>query len=190
MSNKLSDEIESLCFLVQGGQKEQNGQEEQDGQRIPLWPYVVAVTGHRFFAKPKEVKGLPGYKLETIKNAFRKELESLARLWKDSCKGVNAPLILLTGLSDGADQLAAEVALEDTFKYDLNVKVVAVLPMEEQLFKLTVKDKKKFEFLIDQAYLKYELPLLEKSTAYRRKITDVDNRKTDKYREKQYKFLG
>lgn len=209
MSNKLSNEIESLCFLVlknlkeqdgqgeQGGQKKQDGQKVQNDQRIPLWPYVVAVTGHRSFAKPGEVEGSPGYERETIKNAFKKELEQMALLWKKSCnkkswlckyKDVNAPFILLTGMADGADQLAAEAALE--LPVDLNVKVVAVLPMEEELFKRTVKDKEKFKSLIDQVYLKYELPLLNTSKSYRDKIADVDNRQYDKLREKQYKFLG
>ena len=98
MNNSLSKEIESLCVL------------KQDDQDIPLWPYVVAVSGHRTFAKPGEVEGLPGYELETIKKTFKKELEDLASLWKESCNGVNAPLILLTGMAEGADQLVVEAA--------------------------------------------------------------------------------
>ena len=199
MKNALSSKIEPLCFLVQNNPKVQDGQGEQDGQRIPLWPYVVAITGHRSFAKPGEVEGLPGYDRETIKNAFRKELEQMALLWKKSCnkkswlfkyKEVNAPLILLTGMADGADQLAAEVALEDKFKLDLNVKVVAVLPMDKELFRLTITDKKQFDSLLKRVYLTYSLPLPDNSDKYRAKIADVDNHKYDKLREKQYKFLG
>lgn len=181
----LPPEIESLCFL------------KQDDKRIPLWPYVVAVTGHRFFAKPGEVEGMPGYDRETIKNAFRKELEALAQLWKEKCnkeswwrknKKVNAPLILLTGMADGADQLAAEVALE--LPPELNVKVVAVLPMEKELFRLTLTDKERFDSLLKRVYMTYALPLPDNSVEYRAKIADVDNRNTDCLRDKQYNNLG
>lgn len=185
MKNTLPPEIESLCFL------------KQDDKRIPLWPYVVAVTGHRFFAKPGEVEGMPGYDRETIKNAFRKELEALAQLWKEKCnkeswwrknKKVNAPLILLTGMADGADQLAAEVALE--LPPELNVKVVAVLPMEKELFRLTLTDKERFDSLLKRVYMTYALPLPDNSVEYRAKIADVDNRNTDCLRDKQYNNLG
>ena len=122
MKNSLPFEIESLCF------------QELDGKKIPVWPYVAAVTGHHTFAKPDEVEGLPGYDRETIKKAFQKELEQMARRWKESCnkkftlfkhKEVNAPFILLTSLVEGADQLAAEAAVE--LPKDLNVKVVIIL---------------------------------------------------------------
>ena len=185
MKNTLAQEIESLCF------------ENRNGQKVPLWPYVVAVTGHRSFAKPGEVEGLPGYDRETIKAAFRHELEQMARRWKKACnkkfwlfkyKDVNAPFILLTGMADGADQLAAEVALE--LPAELNVKVAAILPMDKELFRLTIDDKERFDSLLKRVYLTYSLPLPDNSAEYRAKIADVDNHDTDELREKQYNNLG
>lgn len=180
MKNTLPKEIESLCV------------QNLNGQKIPLWPYVAAVSGHRTFAKPGEVEGLPGYDRETIKKAFRNELESLARLWKDSCRGVDAPFILLTGLAEGADQLAAEVALE--LPEDLNVKVAAILPMEKDLFKLTLSEENQtqFENLYNSSYLAYSIPLPEgcNTAEYRARLADVNNPDTEPLRQKQYDTLG
>ena len=185
MKNTLAHEIESLCF------------ENRNGQKVPLWPYVVAVTGHRSFAKPGEVEGLPGYDRETIKAAFRHELEQMARRWKKACnkkswlfkyKDVNAPFILLTGMADGADQLAAEVALE--LPPELNVKVAAILPMDKELFRLTISDKERFDSLLKRMYMTYALPLPDNSAEYRAKIADVNNHNTDCLRDKQYNNLG
>ena len=176
MNNTLLPEIESLCIQNIGSRK------------VPLWPYVVAVTGHRFFAKPGEVEGLPGYNPETIKNTFRNELEQMALQWKKACGKVNAPFLLLTGMADGSDQLAAEVALE--LPAELNVKVAAVLPMDKELFRLTLNDKERFDSLLKRVYLTYSLPLPDNSPQYRAKIADVTNHDTDCLREKQYNNLG
>ena len=185
MKNALPPEIESLCVL------------EQDGQKVPLWPYVAAVSGHRSFAQSGDIAGYPGFDREAIKNTFRNELENLARLWKDSCRGVNAPLILLSGMAEGADQLAVEVALELSSNSDYNIKVVAVLPMEEELFKLTLSEenRKHFEDLYNQAYVKYSLPLQKEPENpeyidYCSKLADVDNSDTEPLRQEQYKKLG
>lgn len=176
MKNTLPPEIESLCI------------QKLDGQNVPIWPYVAAVTGHRSFARPGEVEGLPGYERETIKKAFQHELEQMARQWKKACGSVNAPFILLTGLADGADQLTAEAALE--LPEELNVKLAAILPMEKDLFRLTVSDKKRFDSLLERAYVTFALPLLDDSPEYRSQAADVDNPDTEPLRQMQYKELG
>lgn len=176
MKNTLAPEIESLCF------------EERNGQKVPLWSYFASVTGHRSFAKPGEVEGLPGYDRETIKAAFRHELEQMANQWKEACYNVNAPFILLTGMADGADQLAAEAALE--LPAELNVKVAAILPMDKELFRLTIVDKERFDSLLKRVHLTYALPLPDNSAEYRAKIADVNNKDTDELRNLQYKTQG
>ncbi|MBR0237492.1 MAG: hypothetical protein IJQ39_05335 [Thermoguttaceae bacterium] len=183
MNYSLPKEIESLCVL------------KQDGQDIPLWPYVVAVSGHRTFAKPGEVEGLPGYELETIKKTFKKELEDLARLWKESCNGVNAPLILLTGMAEGADQLVVEAARE--LPADLNVKVIAILPMEKSVFMRTLSKENlgKFEELLESVHMTYALPMKKNPgdkgyEEYIAQLTDVDNPDTEDLRQAQYEKLS
>ena len=178
MNNTLPKEIESLCV------------EKLNGQNVPLWPYVAAVTGHRSFASPGEVDGLPGYKTETITTAFHHELEQMARQWKKACGSVNAPFILLTGMAEGADQLAAEVALE--LPDDLNVKVAAILPMEQDLFRLTIteENRKRFDSLMERSHLTFSLPMLVDSPEYRAQLADVDNPATEPLRRKQYDMLG
>ena len=176
MKDTFPKEIESLCI------------QNLNGQDVPMWPYVAAVTGHRSFARPGEVEGLPGYERETIKKAFQHELEQMARQWKKACGPVNAPFILLTSLADGADQLAAEVAL--ALPEELNVKVAVVLPMEKDLFRLTVTNKKQFDSLLECVYATFSLPLLDDSPEYRSQLADVDNPDTELLRKKQFKELG
>jgi len=82
-------------------------------------PIVLAVTGHR---------DIPAADLPTLKEAIATAIRELQRLYPDT------PLVMLNGLAEGADQLAAEVAVE------LNVELGAVLPMSIKEYEQDFKD--------------------------------------------------
>lgn len=147
--------ITSLCYS------------EPDWKGFPVYPYVVAFTGHRDIidksdednrVKQDKVDGVRKYTEVEIKTRFKEELEELAKLWKKKSGGI-APLILLTGLAEGSDQIVAQAALE---LKDLNVKVIAVLPMDRDTFELTIESEnaqQKYRNLLKQVDDIYELPL-------------------------------
>jgi hypothetical protein len=86
----------------------------QSGMRSALLPLVLGVTGHRDLC-PEQIPEL------------RRQVQQMLRLiqqqWTQSQEGAGAPIILLSELAAGADQLVAEVALEN------GLEVIAVLPM-------------------------------------------------------------
>jgi hypothetical protein len=84
--------------------------------RIPL---PIAVTGHR---------DLHPDQLPAVRRALAGVFSALARAHPHS------DLLLLTGLAEGADRLAAEVASEG------GIDVVGVLPMPEALYRATFGD--------------------------------------------------
>ena len=171
-NNPLS--LASLCYT------------ERNGKRIPVFPYVIAFTGHREFAMPGNDKGLPGYTEEEIKNRFKNELEELAKLWKKKSGGF-APLILLTGLAEGADQIVAQAALE---LKDLNVKVIAVLPMNSDIFRETIKSdtgKEKFTELLQKIETRIELPLEDRVLGHEDELKKTHDLSTEWYRQIQYR---
>ncbi|MBR4752870.1 MAG: hypothetical protein IK077_14030 [Thermoguttaceae bacterium] len=115
----------------------------------PIFPYVVAVTGHRdCFNNDDSVPACQSYAKDQIKGVFREQLMGLVDVWEKAC-GFPTPFILLTGMADGADQLAAEVALESDFK-KRGVRVLAVLPMKEAAFRETVDDKDNYDNLLSE----------------------------------------
>ena len=172
-SNRDPFSFTSLCYS------------EQKGTRIPVYPYVVAFTGHRDFAKPGELDGFRGYTEDDVKNQFKNELKRLATSWKEKSKGC-APLILLTGLADGTDQIVAQAALE---LKDLNVKLIAVLPMDRDTFELTLnaKNKQTYRDLLDQAYDIYELPLKPELIGHEKELKE-DAPQAEDYRRIQYRY--
>ena len=96
-------------------------------KQINKLPVIVGVTGHR-----NVVKG----DYHDVFNEIRKVLEEIAGL----CKTKNAPsqaspIVLLTGLAQGADMLAAKVARE------IQIPYVAVLPCELEQFKKSFDDE-------------------------------------------------
>ncbi len=112
-------------------------------EKIPVYPYVVALTGHR------------DAHTESVKETAQKQLHALAQAWDKACdaKALNnylcnkscknncisklcdstrktAPLIVLIGLNDGkSGKLWSDIAfyLRDIKKF--NIKVVAVTSM-------------------------------------------------------------
>ncbi|MEM1081503.1 MAG: hypothetical protein AAGH65_07960, partial [Pseudomonadota bacterium] len=95
-------------------------------------PLVVAVTGHR---------DLVDVEVEGIRSAIQQLFECLIRDYPDR------ELQLLTPLAEGADQLAAEVALE------LGCSVIALLPMSVAAYRNDFKGDERmaaFERLLNQ----------------------------------------
>ncbi|MGE3800199.1 MAG: hypothetical protein AB7H80_04200 [Candidatus Kapaibacterium sp.] len=92
----------------------------------------------------------------------------------------HSPIELLSPLAEGADQLAAEVALE------CNIRLIVPLPMPVDLYKSDFKTPEvlaKFESLIGQAASSYELPLAKG-------ISIEDVREEGESRNHQYGVLG
>lgn len=93
-------------------------------------PVVVGVTGHRDIAPDDPA----------ISALVRKELRRIARAYP------GAPLLILSGLAEGADRLVAEVAREE-FDADL----WAILPLPDALYegdfakRASVKDYKRLK---------------------------------------------
>jgi hypothetical protein len=79
-----------------------------------LIPFLVAVTGHRDL-RPQDLDRLR-HEVRTVFAGMRLRMP-------------NTPILLLTGLAEGADQLVAEVALEQ------DVVLVAALPMPVDVYK-------------------------------------------------------
>ena len=104
-----------------------------------LIPFVVAVTGHRDL-RPQDETALRG-EVGKILAGMRDRMPS-------------TPLLLMSGLAEGADQLAAEVALEH------GAFLLAVLPMPLNAYKRTmsVTAQTKLEQLRSQAALEMVLP--------------------------------
>jgi len=103
-------------------------------------PIVIAVSGHRDLID----QDLPG-----IKDAVHQKLLDI----KNTAAGV--PIILLSGLAKGADQLVAELAL------GLGLNVVAVLPMPKDDFLEDFQDEAErqyFENLYQSCHSHIELP--------------------------------
>jgi hypothetical protein len=82
-------------------------------------PYVIAATGHR---------DLGADDLEPLRTAVKTILSGMRK------RMPNTPLILLDGLAEGADQLIAQVALEE------GVSVIATLPMPIEIYRETMSE--------------------------------------------------
>jgi hypothetical protein len=84
-----------------------------------LVPFVIAETGHRDL-RPQDLDELRDRVREVFTSAHKRM--------------PSTPLVLLTGLAEGADQLVAEVALEQ------GVAVAAVLPMPIDVYRTTMSE--------------------------------------------------
>ena len=101
---------------------------------------MVAATGHR---------DLLSADIDHLKNLVRNVLVELA----DSMP--STPLLVLTGLADGADQLVAQVALEN------GIDFAAVIPMPLALYSEQMSDdgQRGLRRLYEKAALKIHLPM-------------------------------
>ena len=107
-------------------------------------PLIIGVTGHRDL-RPADIASL--------EDAVRNEFERLQREYPAT------PLVLLSGLAEGADRLAARMALES------GMKLIAVLPMPIASYETDFDSDslKEFHSLLDAAEHFFEMPLMEGS---------------------------
>jgi hypothetical protein len=105
-----------------------------------LIPFLVAVTGHR---------DLRSQDLDLLRQEVRAIFSGMRR------RMPNTPLMLLTGLAEGADQLVAEVALEQ------NVLLAAAIPMPVDIYKeqMAEEAQKKLDSLLALSVLQIMIPL-------------------------------
>ena len=103
-------------------------------------PFVVAATGHR---------DLLSADIDQLKDSVRSVLVELA----DSIP--STPLLVLTGLAEGADQLVAQVALE------IGIDFAAVIPMPIGLYseQMSNNGQRELHCLYEKAALKIHLPM-------------------------------
>lgn len=112
------------------------------GQCGPV-PLIVGVTGHR---------DLEPDQLDQLRARVREILTEL----KQTCP--NTPLVVLSPLIDGADQLVAEVALDEAFGAEL----IAVLPWPRNILPNSLPrggDRERFERLLLRATHVIAMPL-------------------------------
>jgi hypothetical protein len=83
-----------------------------------LLPLILGVTGHRDLC-PEAIPEL--------RRKVQQTMRLIQQQWNQSQKGASAPVMLLSALAAGADQLAAEVALEE----GLELIVTLPMPLEE-----------------------------------------------------------
>jgi hypothetical protein len=105
-----------------------------------LIPFLIAVTGHRDL-RPQDL------------DLLRQEVRAIFSGMRSRMP--NTPLILLTGLAEGADQLVAEVALEQ------DVLLAAAIPMPVPIYKeqMTEEAQKKLDVLLALSALQIMIPL-------------------------------
>jgi hypothetical protein len=129
-----------------------------------LIPYLIGVTGHRDL-RTQDIVPLE-LAVQSVIEDLRKRLPS-------------TPVILLSGLAAGADQLAARVALR------CGVSLAAVLPMPDAIYKTTMdkKGRECFDRLLPRASLTIRLPLAAG-------VTDELLAESEKARAGQYEALA
>lgn len=106
-------------------------------------PLVLGVTGHRDLRKEDE---------EPLKKQLRVIFDELAE------SNPHTPLQLLSGLAEGADRLAAGVALE------CGVALIACLPMEKTAYLddfPALDSRREFQALLERSLRVVELPWVE-----------------------------
>ncbi|MEI8135298.1 MAG: hypothetical protein WCH46_09555 [bacterium] len=128
-------------------------------------PIAIAVTGHRDL-RPQDIPILEA-QVEKIFSQLEQEHSS-------------SPLVLLSSLAEGADRLAARIALKR------GIKLVCPLPMPRALYEddfSSEESKKDFADLLDKSDEWFELPLLSGSS-----YEDIS--KPGELRNHQYAFVG
>ena len=111
-----------------------------------LAPLVIGITGHRDIREQDR---------EALKGAIKKILIDLENQYPST------PLVLLSALAEGADRLAADVALSKDIKGELFVPLPMPQAAYEQDFERDSLDK--FRNLLSQAKCSFALPFVGKN---------------------------
>ena len=108
---------------------------------LTLIPFVIAVTGHRDL-RPQDL-ALLEVEVRSVFATMRAQVMP------------SRPIILLTGLAEGADQFVAEIGLKES------ILIAAVLPMPLGIYRKHIAHdaRGKFDELLSAAFLKFQLPL-------------------------------
>src|SRR5258706_6774707 len=131
-----------------------------------LAPLVIGITGHRDIRDQDR---------EALKEATRKILIDLEN------KYPSTPLVLLSALAEGADRLAADVALSNDVKGELFVPLPMPQAAYEQDFEGDSLDK--FRELLSRAKCSFALPFVEKNN-------EASIRGKNPQRDLQYESVG
>jgi hypothetical protein len=132
---------------------------------IPPLPLVIGVSGHR------DLRGEDREPLEARVRQIFAELQN---------RCPHTPLLLLSPLAEGADQLVARVALEK------GVRLIVPLPMPQALYEedfQTEASRDEFNTLLHQAQWCLELPLLQDTR-------EEEVREPGPARDRQYAQVG
>jgi hypothetical protein len=105
-----------------------------------LIPFVIGATGHRDL-RPED--------LSQLRDRVKQVLQELAARLKAT------PLLLLSGLAEGSDQLIAEVAVS----LGIDLFVVLPMPLDIYLDTMGTAGRQNFQLLYDRATIKIDLPL-------------------------------
>jgi hypothetical protein len=129
----------------------------------PAIPLVLAITGHRDLREED---------LPTIENRLHGIFEDLRR------KYPNTPVRLLSPLAEGADRVAARVALDE------GAELVVPLPLPRDLYEEDFPDsRQEFEALLQKASAVFEIAIAPGNT--------VENiQEYGSHRDRQYQQVG
>jgi hypothetical protein len=99
-----------------------------------LIPIVIGVTGHRYLPPQDEL-------------SLRLAIEQTLARFELACP--NSPLVLITGMAEGADRLAARCAFERGPRWQVGA-VLALAPEEFEKDFETIESKQEFRDLLDR----------------------------------------
>lgn len=117
-------------------------------ESLELFPVLVGVTGHRDLIDDVSM-------ISQLKGSITEEFRQLKSNYPD------CPIILVTGLAEGADRLAVNAVRELEIA---DIKYAAVLPMPKSEYEKDFNDAKsllEFRELWQKAEYKIELPILD-----------------------------
>lgn len=146
---------------------EERSTELEEVSRVPL---VVGVSGHVDLQDP-----------EATRSAVKEVLEKLSSSYPST------PIYVMTALAEGADRLAAHVALE------LGLRILCPLPMKKELYMADFgpggdtqpsESQKEFLDLLNKSFYSYEVPLPKDVTSAQVAVKDSGER------NRQYAALG
>jgi hypothetical protein len=106
-------------------------------------PITIGITGHRD-VRPED--------MPVIEESLHKVFRDIGRMCPHS------PIYIITALAEGADRIAAKVAL------DLGMRIIAPLPMRRELYEKDFSSPEsmvEFEELLSESEEWFELPLLD-----------------------------
>jgi hypothetical protein len=115
---------------------------EEATSHRPL-PLVIGITGHRDLREQDRP-----VLSESLRTIFRELREQYP----------HTPFLLITALAEGADRLAAEIALE------FDSEMIVPLPFRRELYEAdfeTAQSRAEFDSLLDRTNYWFELPLME-----------------------------